>query len=385
MLFSSIIGQDAVKNRLIQTVKEQRIPHAQLFSGGVGVGKRALALAYAQYICCQDRGENDSCGKCPSCLKFAKLVHPDMHFVFPVIKPSNKTTVVCDDFIAPFRSSLIENPYFSEDEWFEKIAGEGKKGLIYSNESQEILRKLNLKTYESEYKIMLIWQAEKMHEQCANKLLKIIEEPPPKTLFLLLSDASDTIISTIQSRVQRINIPPIAVQDLANALFERFDLPITDSQCLARLVNGNFSKATQELAANESNQMHLENFMQLMRTAYGIKFHKKISEKGNSLQALKIFSGNMAKIGRENQKRFLVYSQHMIRENFIYNLKRQELNYLSKTEREFADKFAPFINESNVISIMHELGLAEQHIDQNVQARFVFYDLALKLIMLLKN
>jgi len=385
MFFADIIGQEEIKRRFIRTVKEQRIPHAQLICGTEGVGKRALALAYAQYICCENKGENDSCGTCPSCVKFAKLAHPDLHFVFPIIKPSNKTSVVCDDFIADFRESLIENPYFSEHAWFEKIAESGKRGVIYSNESEEILRKLSLKTYESEYKIMFIWQPEKMHNTCANKLLKILEEPPAKTVFLLISDTPDAIITTIQSRAQRINVPPIETIYIANQLFEKYNLPIADAQHIARTANGSYLKAMQAAEQNEDNKEQLENFALLMRTAYGIKFFKDISKKGESLKTLKDFSDKMAKIGRENQKSFLSYAQRMIRENFIYNFHQQELNYLAPSENDFSSKFAPYINESNVIGMMEELALAERHIEQNVQAKIVFYDLALKIIMLLKN
>ena len=186
MLFSDIIGQELIKEQLRQTVRAQRLPHAQLFSGAEGVGKLPLALAYAQYINCENRNENDSCGVCPSCVKYNKLIHPDLHFVFPVIKPAGRSSVVCDDFINEFRAMVLENKHFSLNDWYARISGDAKQGMIYANESQEIIRKLNLKTYESEYKIMIIWLPEKMNNQCANKLLKILEEPPEKTVFLLV-------------------------------------------------------------------------------------------------------------------------------------------------------------------------------------------------------
>lgn len=385
MLFSEIIGQEEIKARFIHSVKEQRIPHAQLICGCEGVGKRALAIAYAQYICCENRGENDSCRTCPSCVKFAKLAHPDLHFVFPVIKPPSKTTVVCDDFIADFRESMIENPYFSTHDWFEKIGGSGKVGVIYSNESEEILRKLSLKTYESEYKVMFIWQPEKMNITCANKLLKILEEPPAKTVFLLISDTPDTIITTIQSRVQRVNVHPIETKEIANALFEKYTLAITDAQQIARISNGSYLKAMQVAEQDEENKEHLENFAFLMRTTWGIRNFKTIDKKGEALKELKLFAEKMGKIGRENQKGFLEYAQRMIRENFIYNFNRQELNYLVPDESNFSNKFACYINEKNVLGMMEEFGLAERHIEGNVQAKIIFYDLGLKIIMLFKN
>lgn len=385
MLFSDIIGQQHIKARFIKSVKEQRIPHAQLICGGNGHGKRALAMAYAQYICCENKGENDSCGSCSSCLKFAKLAHPDLHLVFPVVKPSGKDQVVSDDFVTQFRESFIENPYFSESSWFEKIGGSGKQGMIYSNESSEIIRKLSLKTYESEYKIMFIWQPEKMHNSCANKLLKILEEPPAKTIFLLVSDAPDTIISTIQSRAQRINVPPIETEYISNAIFEKYQLAVSDAQHIARIANGNFIKATHTAEKEELNKQNLENFVFLMRTTWGIKFFNTKSKKGQALKELRAFCDTMAKAGREKQKSFLAFAQYMIRENFMCNFHQKELNYLSAEETVFSEKFAPYINETNVIGMMEEFALAETHIEQNVQPRIVFFDLSLKVILLLKN
>ncbi|MDR1678600.1 MAG: DNA polymerase III subunit [Prevotellaceae bacterium] len=385
MFFSETIGQNEVKRRFVQSVQERRIPHAQLICGAEGIGKLPLAIAYAQYICCENRGENDSCGVCPSCVKFAKLAHPDLHFVFPVIKPAGKTTVVCDDFLTDFRNYVLQNPYFSVNSWFDKIGGSGKQGMIYSNESEEIIRKLNLKTYESEYKVMIIWQPEKMHNSCANKLLKILEEPPEKTVFLLVSDAPDEIIITILSRTQRINVPPIELNYIANQLVEHYEMPLADASYIARLANGSYLHAMQIAEQNEANKQHFDSFVLLMRTAWGIRNFNDLDKKGDALINLRKFAETMAKIGRENQKAFLAYAQRMVRENFIYNFRTAELNYQAPPEQDFSSKFSPFINEGNVIGMMNELALAERHIEQNVQAKIVFYDLALKIIMLLKK
>lgn len=384
MLFANIIGQQEIKERMIRSVQEQRIPHAQLICGQEGNGKLALALAYAQYIFCENKGETDACGTCPACVKFAKLSHPDLHFVFPIIKPAGKTNTVCDDFIREFRAYLIEHTYFGVSSWFEEIAGSGKQGLIYSNESEEILRKLSLKTYEADYKVMIIWLPEKMHNTCANKLLKILEEPPAKTIFLLVSNTPDEVITTIQSRTQRINVPPIETKFIADELEKKYQLPALDALHLARLANGSYLKAMQLAEQSEENRNNFEYFALLMRTAWGIKNFKDLNKKGESLLTLRSFSEELAKAGRENQKNFLSYAQRMVRENFIYNFKQEELNYLVPFEQDFSVKFSPFINEGNVIGIMEELALAERHIEQNVQAKIVFYDLALKIIMLLK-
>ena len=369
MFFSSIIGQEAIKQRLIAAVQEQRIPHALLLCGGEGIGKLPLAIAFAQYVCCEHRTATDSCGSCPSCVKFAKLAHPDLHFVFPIIKPEGKQSVVCDDFIAEFRNFVLEHPYGTVNEWINGI-GSGKQGMIYEAESGEILRKLNLKTYESEYKVMIIWQPEKMNITCANKLLKILEEPPEKTLFLLVSEMPDMLLTTIQSRTQRINIPQIERTSLEEALHRKFSLTPESAANVARIANGNYRKAEEMIESSDENQFNLEQFIFLMRTAYA----RKVKE-------MKQWSEMMSKIGRERQKSFFVYAQKMVRENFILNLHEEELNYLNNNEETFSQRFAPFINERNIESIMTDLAIAERHIEGNVQAKMVFFDLSLKFIV----
>lgn len=385
MLFAQIIGQQAVKDRLIRTVAEQRIPHAQLFRGPEGVGKLALAIAYAQYICCERRTETDSCGTCPSCVKFAKLAHPDLHLVFPVIKPANKQTVVCDDFVAHFRQQLISSSYFGVDEWFARISDDAKQGMIYANESQEIIRKLSLKTYESEYKVMIIWLPEKMNVQCSNKLLKILEEPPAKTVFLMVSNRPDEIITTILSRTQHINIPRLETGEIVTALLTRPGMEITQHDALntARIANGSFLAALNLLKEGDEKKQNFERFVTVMRLAWKVGNQKD----HGSLKTLKRWSDDMAAsaVGRERQKGFLSYGQHLIRENFIYNLRNEELNYLNTDEMAFSRNFSPYINEKNVEALVEEFSLAERHIEQNVNAKMVFFDLMLKIILLLKK
>lgn len=385
MRFADIIGQKGTKELLIKTVNEQRIPHAQLFKGSSGVGKLALAIAYAQFISCENRSETDSCGKCPSCVKYNKLAHPDLHFVFPVIKPTGKSSVICDDFIFDFRAILLESPYFGVNEWFSRISGDAKKGLIYSNESEEIVHKLNLKTYESEYKVMIIWLPEKMHTNCANKLLKILEEPPEKTLFLLVSNNPDEIITTILSRTQHIIIPKLTVDDIVTTLLKKPELEISQQDALhvARIANGSYLNALSILNEDDENKQNFERFVLIMRLAWQVGNKKDHA----SLKTLKKWSDEMAmaSIGRERQRNFLVYSQRMIRENFIKNINNPDINYLTLSENEFSSRFSPFINERNVEDLMSEFALAERHIDQNVNAKMVFFDLVLKVIMLLKK
>ncbi len=383
MLFSEIIGQKAIKRKLIRTVQDKRIPHAQLFRGPEGVGKLALAIAYAQYISCTNKNENDSCGTCPSCVKYNNLAHPDLHFVFPIIKKSSSE--VCDDYMAHFRDSFLESPYFSLDQWFIRISGEAKQGMIYANESNEIIRKLSLKTYESEYKVMIIWIPERMNDVCANKLLKILEEPPAKTVFLLISNQPEEIITTILSRTQHINIPQLAQEEIKTALERHPDYQsdIHKINHIARIANGSYLKALNVLKDDDERKHNLERFVSVMRWAWQVGNKQDYT----ALKSLRTWSDQMAqaRIGRERQKAFLQYAQNMLRENYILNVQVRELNYLSREEYDFSKNFYPFIHEKNVEDLMSEFSLAERHIEQNVNARMVFFDLVLKIILLLKR
>lgn len=383
MLFSEIIGQENIKKQLILTVEENRIPHAQLFRGQEGVGKLALSIAYAQYISCKNKTSTDSCGVCPSCVKYNKLAHPDLHFVFPVIKPENKTSVVSDDFIEEFRSEIIQNPYLRIEQWYSRISDGKKQGMIYTSESSEIIRKLSLKTYESEYKVMIIWFPEKMHESSANKILKILEEPPEKTVFILVSNTPDEILSTILSRTQQINIPKLSEENICSALSKHLNASAEEAKYAARIANGSYSRALQILEEGNQNMENFDQFVDVMRLAWRVGNKKDHA----SLKTLKLWADNMAGsgVGRENQKKFLEYAQRMIRENYILNLQRKELNYMTDSEENFSKNFSAFINERNVEDLMSELSTAQREVEQNVNSKMVFFDLTLKIIMLLKR
>lgn len=353
-------------------MQEGRIPHAQLFCGPAGAGKLPLALAYARYICCPNRTAADACGTCPSCIKWNKLAHPDLHFVFPIVKKGKKE--LCDDYITQWRHLLLNTPYFSLDHWLNEMDAENGQAIIYAKESDEIVRKLSLKPSEGGYKAVIVWLPEKMHIVCANKLLKLLEEPPRKTVFLLVSDAPDMILPTILSRTQRFNIRRIEEADIAGALQQKYGVRPEDSLTLARLAGGDFVKALEAIHLNEENELFFELFVSLMRLSY----QRKIRE-------MKQWSEQLASMGRERQKHFLAYSQRMLRENFIHNLHRREMNRMTPPEENFALRFAPFINERNVTGMMHELSEAQLHIEQNVNARMVFFDFALKMIVLLRQ
>lgn len=374
MFFRDIIGQDEIKTKFLQEIKEEHIAHAQLITGPEGSGKLPLALAYARYILCTNPSDKDACGVCPSCVKMNKLAHPDLHFAFPIVKKKSGKDVVCDDYINDWRSFVVQNPYFSTNHWTKEMGTENAQPIIYAKESDEMVRKLSLKSSEGGYKVMIIWQPEKMHTVCANKLLKLLEEPPAKTLFLLVSENPDFILQTILSRAQRVNIKRIDEPHIAHALQDKFGISEQDALNISHVSNGSFIKAMEAIHFNEDNKLFFDLFVSLMRLSYMRK-----------LKEMKAWSDQVAGMGREKQKNLLEYAQKMIRENFIYNFHQNELSYLNQEERNFASRFAPFVNERNAVEIMENLALAQQHIEQNVNAKMVFFDFSLKMIVLLKQ
>ncbi len=370
MFFKDIIGQEEAKQRLMQEVAEGRVAHARLLCGPEGSGKLPLAVAYARYLCCTNRQGTDACGTCPSCVKFNKLVHPDVHFAFPVKSGTN----VSDDFIREWRSLLLQTPYFGFPQWMEAMGVENQQPLIGVRESDEITRKLNLKSSAGGYKVMIIWLPEKMNVQSANKLLKLLEEPPRQTVFLLISEQPETLLATIQSRTQRMELRKLPENVVAAALQEKFGLQPADAATIAHLADGSMLKALEAIHISEDNRLFFDLFVSLMRLSYQRK-----------LREMKLWSEQVAALGRERQKNLLIYCQRLLRENFIYNFHRPELVYMTSDEQQFSTRFAPFINERNVIGIMEELALAQLHVGQNVNAKMVFFDFALKMIMLLKS
>lgn len=381
MRFCDIIGQETEKRQLRQAVLEGRIPHAQLFAGPAGVGKLALALAYAQYVSCPNRDEHDSCGTCPTCLQFNKLQHPDLHFVFPIIKGDDGD--VCDAFADKWRGLLTEQRYFDIDDWYRVLGTETKQGMIYEKESGEIMRKLSLKSFSGGYKIMIIWQPEKMNATCANKILKLLEEPPTKTLFLLVSEHPEQLLSTILSRVQEVRVPRLSEVDIAAGLQTVYTwLSDQEAKTVAHMANGSYLAALKIMSESEESKGYFDDFVALMRNAWLVGQKKDYS----ALLKLRQWSYDMAdsKVGREKQKAFLQYAQRQIRENYIYNFHCADMNYQTEAESQFSSKFAPFIHDSNVERMMNELGKAEQQIAQNGNAKIIFFDLCLQMIVLVK-
>lgn len=374
MYFKDIIGQEEIKRRLIQSAQQGIVPHAQLFCEPEGAGAFPLALAYARYLNCAHPSETDACGKCPSCLKYDALMHPDLYFVFPIVANKEKKREICDDYLSEWRNFLNDRPYFNLNTWLNYLGAENKQAIIYAKESDEIIRKLSLKAYEANYRVLMVWLPEKMNETCANKLLKMIEEPPAHTLFLLISNNPDLIIGTIQSRSQRINIRAIAIDAIIRTLMSKFGLSPDDAKNVGHIANGNFIKAMEVISLSEENKLYLELFKGMMRNSWS-----------KNVKGMKEAAELFISLGRERQKDFLSFVQRMIRENFIYRFQEPDLNYMNHEEASFSTKFSPFVNERNVYDLMAELEKADVQITQNVNPKMIFFDLSLKITVLLKR
>ena len=371
MFFRDIVGHSELKRRLIEMVDSGRIPHAQLYTGAEGVGKLALALAVAQYICCEHREGGESCGRCPSCVQFAKLSHPDLHFVFPMA--TRVGVKVCSDMVDTLRSAVLKNPYISLEEWMNE-ASDGKTVQIYAAEGEEIIRKLTFKPYQGQYKVMIVWIPEKMHETCANKVLKILEEPSPDTVFMLVSDRVDNVLGTIYSRCQRIAVPPIDKKDMELALREKFSVDEEEVAYLVKNAMGSWGRMLGLMKESEDARYDFELFVQMMRLAWGL-----------DVKGIKNWTEQVAALSREGQIRFLQKAQRLIRENFILRLRNRDLTYMNSAEMAFAAKFAQFIHEKNVVQIMEELALAEAQIAQNGNTKIILFHLEIILYKLLKK
>lgn len=374
MLFTKIVGQEEIKKRLIQTVKDNRVSHAQLFLGKNGVGKLALAIAYAQYINCKERSDTDSCGKCPSCLKYEKLAHPDLHFIYPVASTKEVKVAKSEHFIEKWRELLDEqDQYISINEWYTKIELGNKQGIINKDDCNSIIKTLGFKAYEAEYKVMIIWMAEKLFYAAAPKLLKILEEPPEKTLFILIAENQEQIINTILSRMQIIKIPNIIDEALTKALVDQKECKLADAEIAVNLADGSFKNAVNNLKYSEDEKLNFNYFVKWMRLCY----ENKIPEIVN-------FVAEVSKIGRERQKNFLSYAIRAARNSILINFNNHELVKLEAEEMKFISNFSPFINSANIEAFVNELNSAAYAVERNANPSILFLDLSLKAVRLLK-
>jgi DNA polymerase III subunit delta' len=376
MYFRDIVGQEPLKNRLIQTVKENRVSHAWLFFGPEGSGTLPLAIAFARYILCTLRGENDGCGICPSCIKVNKYIHPDLHFTYPVNKTKliDKDSVISDDFIADWRSFLLRQPYGRLTQWYDSIDLENKQGIINTEESKRLAAKLNLKSFESEYKVAIIWQPEKLNDQAGNKLLKLLEEPPPMTVFILAGENPEALLSTIKSRCVQVKVPRIADGELKRVLMQKHGLAEGKAASLVRQASGNYLRAREFLDEEEESEVNFIRFRDLMRVCYI-----------NEIKELIRISEELSLLTREKQKSFLEYGLGAIRESLALHFDAPGIVYVSNSERDFMSKFAPFVTGENILQIRDELTAAIVDIERNGNGRIIFLDMVLKLSGLLKK
>ena len=381
MLFSEIIGHIALKNRLMETVRDNRISHTLLFYGQDGSENLSLSIAYAQYIMCSNKQPfsddealiGDSCGECPSCKKFQKLAHPDLNFIFPVANTKeHNSKPISAMFMNYWREiNMDKKGYFNENEWYAKIGIENKQGRIGVDDANEINKLASQTPYEAPYNIIIIWMVEKLYHAAAPKLLKILEEPPDNTLFFLVSQNLEQILKTILSRTQLIKLQRHSNQEMEKYLSRYFQLSGDKLDYVVNMAEGNFKNVFSLLEENEDENYLLNNFRELMLLSYGNNFIK-LRDKVNSLSGL----------GREKLKMFFNYGLRIIRLSFIYSVGNQKLLRATKAEYDFVSKFSAFVNSSNAEEIMDEISLAIKHIERNGNAKIVLMDFSLKMVVL---
>ncbi len=348
-------------------VKSDRMPHAQLFLGAAGSGKLTLALAFAQYALCEDKQANDSCGECNSCRKVEKHIHPDMHFSFPTVG----SKVTCDSFLPDWRTALDDNPYMSINEWLEVIGAENKQGNINKDECSNIIRKMSLKAYEGTYKVLIMWLPEYLGKE-GNRLLKLIEEPPENTLFILVAEESEKILNTILSRCQIIKIRQLTDEEIINTLVNQEGLAQSEAEAIAHLADGNYNEARQLKAHKESQNAKL--FLEWMRTCY----------QGNSVKMVKLTEA-LAALGREKQKYFLQYALHFMREYMILKMTGKTNIRLQNDELQTAQNLTKVIEFHQIEGITELFNNCSYYIERNANPKILFLDASIQINKILKN
>ncbi len=379
MLFKDIIGQEHIKKHLVFSADNGRIPHAQLFVGPEGSGTLPMAIAYARYVLCNNTGGENDTGDAACNLKFDSMSHPDLHFAFPVTTNDKiKSHPVSKHFLPEWRQLLKEQPYGNLFDWYKLLGVDNKQGQIGVDESLDIVKSLALKSYEGGYKVMLIWIAEKMNIAAANKLLKLIEEPPNKTLFLLIAEDEEQIINTIRSRCQVLHFPPLAEGAIQEALIKQYNIEASVATKIAHQANGNYNKAC-DLVYHDSEDTQFETwFIFWIRSAFKAKGNK------TAIHDLISWSEEIAKTGRETQKQFLHFCLDFFRQALLLNYKADELVFMETKSKGFdLNKFAPFVHGGNILEISDELQDAIYHIERNGNSKIILTDLSIKLTRLL--
>lgn len=378
MGFKDIIGQKEMAQRLQALADSGRLPHAIMLCGPEGAGKMSLAMALASYVLCTNRTDGDACGECPSCRMLRNWQHPDLHFSYPTIKkkswPSDRIPT-SDDYSQEWLAMLKRNGgYFSIQEWMDEMGEEGKKSVITVAESDRLTRILMMKSNQGGYKVSIIWLPERMNLQCENKILKLLEEPPAETLFILVSRNPELLLETIRSRVQRFDVRPIAVDDMAEALQNRRALAPDDARRIARISKGNWVTAQSLLEPGNESVQFFDFYVMLMRKAFM-----------RDVKDLKKWSEQVATMGREKQLRMLEAFLRLTREYFMYNFHNADLIYMSQEEEQFAKNFARFVNEENVIGMYDLFMLAMRDIGQNANPKILFFDVAMKMAVMIRR
>ena len=379
MLFSSILGQDYIKNHLLKSALTGRIPHAQLLVGPEGSGTLAMAIAYAQFVLCLNQDQENTGGNENCNLKFQSLTHPDLHFVYPnVTNEEVKTKPKSADFIADWREFVLNNPYASLFDWYKHLGVQNKQGEIRVEDAQDILKSLALKSFEGGYKIMIVWMADKMNIAASNKLLKLLEEPPEKTLFLLITENEEDIIQTIRSRCQVLNFSALPEAVIKKELIEKYFLDDASASKVAHQAQGNYNKAL-HIVKNDTTDFPFEKwFVAWVRAAFSAK------KNASAIQDLILWSEEIASLGREGQKQFLNYCIEMFRQALLQNYETKKLVYLEPSVENFSiQKFSPFVNGNNINAIFNELSDAIYHIERNGNAKIILTDLSIKLTRLI--
>lgn len=380
MLFKDILGQDHIKNYLITTANAGRIPHAQLFIGPEGSGTLPMAMAYAQYILCSNSDGENTTGNSACNLKFEHISHPDMHFVYPITSTDEVKgdSVVSTNFLDQWRGFVKENPYGSLFDWYKKLEIPKKQGIISVKESAAINKNLSLKAYEGGYKVMIIWMADKMRTDAANKLLKLLEEPPEKTIFILISESIDDLLQTIISRCQVVDFLALPEQVITDALIATHKVEANLAKKIAHQCEGNYNKALHLLHKDDDDSVFEEWFINWVRAAFKAKGNASV------IADLISWSTSIAKEGRETQKNFLLFCIQFFRQALLLNYQATDLVYLEPNFENFKlEKFAPFVHGNNITDIFKELEDAMYHIERNGNSNIILTDLSIKLTRLL--
>ncbi len=376
MNWSEVIGQEDIKQKLTSMVDDEHVPHAMILCGPYGCGKMAMAMAMASYLLTEGSMRiNPQFNKANSEAMLGQWEHPDLHFSFPTIKRTGMSAdhqPVSGDYAKEWRQMLMQGPYFNISQWMDYMDAANQQAIITGAESDELARKLSLKSSLGGYKVAVIWLPERMNLTSANKLLKLLEEPPHQTIFIMASEEPEKLLDTIKSRTQRIDMKRLTNKNICNALVQQRGIDEAAAQRIARLANGNWMNALDALNTSNENRQFFDMFTMLMRLAYT-----------RNIKELKKWSEAVAAYGREKQRRMLVYFIGQVRENFMYNFRNPELTYMTVEEENFSKKFSPFINELNVIEISELMERANRDIGQNANAKIVMFDMALKMIVLL--